>query len=352
MTVELLAGDCLEVLPTLAESSVDSCVTDPPYHLTSIVKRFANAKAESEVYAATSNSGYMSRGFMGKQWDGGDIAFRLDVWREVYRVLKPGAHLLAFGGTRTYHRMACAIEDAGFEIRDCIMWVYGSGFPKSHDVSKGIDRAAGVERVVIGSKLDKPGYHLHSHDGGEAFGHGLSSSTYETRLKSSQITEAATDAACRWQGWGTALKPAVEPIVLARKPLSEDTVAANVLRWGTGAVNVDGCRVGEREEIRITWAKRTSNCYGVIDVPGGKELPPGRWPSNLIHDGSEEVVAGFPEADGAVSNGRKGVCGVAWGKGLGSVGQEPGYNDSGSPPVFSTPPRRIATIVLAQSILP
>lgn len=130
--IVLHCGDCRAVLATLGDNTIDACVTDPPYHLTSIVKRFANAAVENEKFAlANPHTGYhrLSAGFMGKQWDGGDVAFRPDVWRQVFRVLKPGAHLLAFGGTRTYHRMACAIEDAGFEIRDCIMWVYGSGFP-------------------------------------------------------------------------------------------------------------------------------------------------------------------------------------------------------------------------------
>jgi site-specific DNA-methyltransferase (adenine-specific) len=144
MSVRIEHGDCLEVLPRLAAEGVraDACVTDPPYHLTSIVKRFGkpNAKPtrDGDVYARS------SAGFMGKAWDGGDVAFRPETWAAVGACLKPGAHLLAFGGTRTFHRTACAIEDAGFEIRDCVMWLYGSGFPKSHDVAKAIDKAAGV----------------------------------------------------------------------------------------------------------------------------------------------------------------------------------------------------------------
>jgi len=256
----------------------------------------------------------MSAGFMGKQWDGGDIAFRIDLWSEVLRVLKPGGHVAAFSGTRTYHRMAVAIEDAGFEIRDQLAWCYGSGFPKSHDVSKGIDRAAGAEREVVGSKLDLPGYHLHGHDGGEAFGHGLSSSTPETRLASSQITAPATDAARQWQGWGTALKPAWEPICLARKPLSEKTVAANVLRWGCGALNIDATRI---EAERATgWGGKAAggntwdadNCGLTKD---GEARPVvGRWPANLCHDGSQEVLDLFPSPHGAGS-----ACGPKWDRG-------------------------------------
>src|SRR5215831_7645247 len=145
--IRLYGGDCLAVLPRLPAASIDSCVTDPPYHLTSIVKRFGNPDSAP----VRRNAAYKrhSTGFMGKVWDGGDVAFRPETWREVYRVLKPGGHLLAFGGTRTYHRMVVAVEDAGFEIRDTIMWLYGSGFPKSHDVSKGIDRAAGAQRVAV-----------------------------------------------------------------------------------------------------------------------------------------------------------------------------------------------------------
>jgi DNA modification methylase len=202
-----------------------------------MVKRFANAKIENEKYAQTSNSGYMSRGFMGQSWDGGDIAFRVETWREVYRVLKPGAHLLAFGGTRTFHRMACAIEDAGFEIRDTIQWLYGSGFPKSHDVSKGIDRAAGAEREIVGQRKK-----LESYGPNEVYGDGPDHGGIQI------ITAPATEAARQWEGWGTALKPACEPIVLARKPLSERTVAANVLRWGCGALNIRACRVSAGDD--------------------------------------------------------------------------------------------------------
>jgi DNA modification methylase len=148
--ITLHPGDCLDVLKAMADASVDSCVTDPPYHLTSIVKRFGAPDAAPAKEGKTGAYARASRGFMGKQWDGGDIAFRTELWAEVLRVLKPGGHLLAFSGTRTYHRMTCAIEDAGFEIRDQIGWAYGSGFPKSHDVSKGIDKAAGAERQIIG----------------------------------------------------------------------------------------------------------------------------------------------------------------------------------------------------------
>ena len=276
MTVQILHGDCRDVLRTLPDASVDSVVTDPPYEL----------------------------GFMGKKWDRSGVANDVRVWAECLRVLKPGGHLVAFGGTRTYHRMVCAIEDAGFDVRDQLGWLYGSGFPKSLDVSKAIDKAAGAEREVIGDKLDLPGYHLNGHIGGEAFGHGLSTSTPETRMKAAQITAPATDAARQWQGWGTALKPAWEPIVLARKPLV-GTVAENVLQHGTGAMNIDGCRVdgvgpsGLKPYIRST----TPEVYALGMAKAGREVtytdhPAGRWPANIVHDGSEEVLAAFPEAPG------------------------------------------------------
>jgi DNA modification methylase len=186
----VLCGDMRELLAAMPPESVHAVVTDPPYGLE----------------------------FMGKQWD--QQVPGPDYWRQVLRVCKPGAHLLAFGGTRTAHRLACAIEDAGWEVRDCLSWLYGSGFPKSHDVSKAIDREAGAVREVVGSKVGLPGYHLHGHEGGEAFGHGLGSSTYETRLAASQVTAPATEAARAWDGWGTATKPAHEPVYLAVKPVT------------------------------------------------------------------------------------------------------------------------------------
>jgi DNA modification methylase len=284
--VTLHRGDCLEVLPTLEECSIDSCVTDPPYHLTSQV-----ATVRSAFPGRYTGTKGQSKGFMGKQWDGGDIAFRPELWAEVFRVLKPGAHLLAFSGTRTYHRMACAIEDAGFEIRDQIGWCYGSGFPKSHDISKAIDRAAGAERKVVarvaGMGKQNPEWN------GTA--QGRAKNSFEPEY---DLTEPATDNAQEWQGWGTALKPAWEPIVLARKPLSESSIAANVLKHGTGAINVDGCRIGTSRDVPASLSKcKTPNgVYGDYGGGDSKELNPniGRWPANLIHDGSEEVVSGFP----------------------------------------------------------
>ena len=226
--VTLHAGDCLRVLAKLPENSVDSIVCDPPYHLTA--KRGASA------------------GFMGKAWDGGDIAFRPDVWIAALRVLKPGGHLVAFSAARTYHRLAVAIEDAGFEIRDQLLWLYGSGFPKSLDVSKAIDKAAGAKREI--GDYRSPAHAIPRKPARERQHEGWSrpymddAALYDASLRCSL---PATDAAREWSGWGTALKPAHEPLVCARKPLGERTVAANVLRWGCGALNIDACRVETSE---------------------------------------------------------------------------------------------------------
>jgi len=259
--MKLLHGNCLEIMTTLDAESVDSIVTDPPYGLS----------------------------FMGKDWDHGvpGEAF----WREALRVAKPGTHLLAFGGTRTYHRLACAIEDAGWEIRDCIMWVYGSGFPKSHDVSKAIDREVGAEREVVGQKA--AGWHASNSVNDDGW-----QGEYANERKVN-ITAPATDAARQWQGWGTALKPAYEPIIVARKPLV-GTVAANVQQYGTGAINVDGCRVGTdggtakgnppKDESNGIYGHGINGACDILDI--GK----GRWPANFIHDNSNEVAAGLGES--------------------------------------------------------
>jgi DNA modification methylase len=246
----LFLGDCLDALRQLPDASVDAVVTDPPYGLS----------------------------FMGKKWDY-DVP-SVEVWAECLRVLKPGGHLLAFAGTRTQHRMAVRIEDAGFEIRDMIAWVYGSGFPKSLDVSKAIDKAAGAEREVVGFQARGNSVNTDFMSGGN------------------NITAPATDAARQWAGWGTALKPALEPITVARKPLS-GTVAATVLEHGTGALNVDGCRVGTDGAGAGAGAGARVFSNGL----NGLRAPPvpglGRWPANLIHDGSEEVLACFPDSAGS-----------------------------------------------------
>jgi site-specific DNA-methyltransferase (adenine-specific) len=277
----LLQGDCLERMKEIPDNSVDSIVTDPPYGLS----------------------------FMGKKWDY-DVP-SVEVWAECLRVLKPGGHLLAFAGTRTQHRMAVRIEDAGFEIRDMIAWVYGSGFPKSLDVSKAIDKAAGIEREVVGKR--------------EVWGRGvdrfpdIGQEVAVNGNASVDITAPATPAAQQWQGWGTALKPALEPITVARKPLGEKTVAANVLAHGAGALNVDGCRVSCGEQPKACRAPGWDSVnkanaaagYRPGDYQQGEaEYQPnssGRWPANLIHDGSDEVVGLFP-ADAGGGYGKRGAA--------------------------------------------
>jgi site-specific DNA-methyltransferase (adenine-specific) len=258
--VTLHLGDCLAVLKTLPDNSVDAVVTDPPYGLA----------------------------FMGKKWDY-DVP-SVEIWAECLRVLKPGGHLLAFAGTRTQHRMAVRIEDAGFEIRDMIAWVYGSGFPKSLDVSKAIDAKAGAVREVTGIRIS---------DGGKTGSKSFSGGSLVNSGKEIPITAPATDAASQWQGWGTALKPALEPITLARKPL-DGTVAENVLTWGTGGVNVDACRVGTDDATTRNNSSSSSYMTGNIGGVQPKQAiymtgsTQGRFPANLIHDGSEEVTGLFP----------------------------------------------------------
>lgn len=333
MSIRIIQGDCVAVMAGLQEASVDAICTDPPYEL----------------------------GFMGKSWDKSGVAFSQATWREALRVLKPGGHLLAFSGTRTYHRMVCAIEDAGFEIRDQIGWVYGSGFPKSLDVSKAIDKAGGdalawrafseayaaavrnsalthadIDRA-LGIKSSSCYWARTDHRGGmpprihwekvrqmlalpagfarlydeaerEVIGQrdrGFAPGTnavYGDYSGDTRITAPATEAARQWEGWGTALKPAWEPIVLARKPLA-GTVAANVLQHGTGALNIDGCKVGTESTRRPVGKPLNGGAYGSdrggmdsLELVGGSDA--GRWPANLIHDGSDEVLAAFPQAPG------------------------------------------------------
>jgi len=268
----IYTGDCLEVLATLPENSVDTCITDPPYEL----------------------------GFMGKKWDSSGIAFQPETWQAVYRVLKPGAILLAFGGTRTYHRMVCAIEDAGFEIRDTIAWVYGSGFPKSYDIGKGIDKQAGAEREVVG-KYQSP--ENTSGGKGRKFcfgGQPLDGLPNVTKGNSG------------WDGWGTALKPAFEPIVVAMKPV-DGTFVNNALTWGVAGLWIDGGRVGTeggttRSEQAPYAESGWRTGHKVIDIHTG------RFPANLIHDGSDEVLECFPETHPAgnkvPSPADKGIFGV------------------------------------------
>lgn len=315
MSITVHHGQMQDWLAAYDGPLFDSCVTDPPYHLTSIVKRYsktsidADGTNERRAKAGADGMARLSRGFMGKEWDGGDVAFRPETWRAVFDKLKPGAHLVAFSGTRTFHRMVCAIEDAGFEIRDTICWHYGSGFPKSHNVSKGIDKAAGAEREVIAA--GKPVKRIIP--GADQAKTGWVKDNGREYVPTE--TAPATDEAAEWEGWGTALKPATELICLARKPLSEKSVAANVLRWGTGAINIDGCRIAvsdaDARDVgrEINRNVRASDGWGMnADArQAGVTVvrPEGRWPANLIHDGSDEAIEGFPSEAGAFAPVRK-----------------------------------------------
>ena len=263
---KVLRGDCRALMKTLADNSVDSIVCDPPYEL----------------------------GFMGKEWDSSGIAYDAEGWSEALRVLKPGGHLIAFSGSRTYHRLAIAIEDAGFQIRDQMMWLYGTGFPKSHNIGKAIDKTLGKKRKVVGTH-ERLGFNKLQ----EQHGVQTVNVTHFTRTSD----EAVTPQASKWQGWGTALKPAHEPIVLARKPLSEKSVAANVLRWTTGSINIDGCRVPlpANDHLRAglvrnghsldTACREGSWGFKAVDRAAGL----GRFPANVIHDGSEEISKQFAD---------------------------------------------------------
>ena len=262
--MSVLLGDCREVMRTMLDNSVDAIITDPPYEL----------------------------GFMGKSWDSTGIAYDIKVWQECLRVLKPGGHLLAFGGSRTYHRLACAIEDAGFQIRDQIMWVYGSGFPKSLNIGKAIDKAAGVKGEIIGYSR---GVGVSPED--NQFG-GINRGSVGIKQVGIDvpIVAPATAEAKQWEGWGTALKPAHEPIVMARKPL-DGTVANNVLTHGVGGINIDGCRVGSGtgETKTVNYPDIRGNNYnnaeGTVEYQVTSQ---GRFPANFIHDGSDEVLELFP----------------------------------------------------------
>lgn len=263
-------GDCLEIMRKMKSDSVDSIVTDPPY----------------------------GWNFMGKKWDA-DLPLQ-DIWEECLRVAKPGAHLLAFGGTRTFHRLACAIEDAGWEMRDMLMWIHGQGFPKNHDVSKKLDKMAGVEREVVGEYSWPDGLKRDTRTHTTKRKGIYQDIKTDDSLNDRSITAPATDAAKKWEGWGTALKPAFEPICLARKPFPL-TVAAQVLATGTGAINVDGCRIG-KEKVTINTFDDGAKPFG--DGAGHSytsRKSQGRWPANLLFD--EEAAAMLDEQSGELKSG-------------------------------------------------
>lgn len=286
--------NCLDGLKLLDDNSIYSIVTDPPYEL----------------------------GFMGKKWDNSGISYNVEMWKECLRVLKPGGYLLSFGGSRTYHRMASAIEDAGFEIRDQIMWLYGSGFPKNMDISKAIDKKAGAKREVIGHKVDISTGRAMSPKQARA-GSGMNINEgwdrpwrqdEESCNEKTMLTTPSTEEAKQWNGWGTALKPAHEPIVVARKPLSEKTVAQNVLKWGTGGINIDSCRVESSQSDKEMMNKKASKNpttnysdkddkiygkYALDKASPANEI--GRFPANIIFD--EEAGKILDEQTGILKSG-------------------------------------------------
>lgn len=274
-------GDCIEKMKELDENSIDAIVTDPPYGLA----------------------------FMGKSWDTFDAKGYQEFsnrWAtEALRVLKPGGHLLAFSGTRTYHRMAVGIEDAGFEVRDCIAWVYGNGFPKSHNIGVAVDKLQGNEREVVGGRLGTDFSDAQFVQQG---------SMMQRHHKAPRTVVKVTRGNSPWEGWGTALKPSLEPIVVARKPF-KGSVAENVLRWGTGGINVDGCRIGTKGgTAKDNPPKDKSNGIYGDGINGNCDiisLDADRFPANLIHDGSDEVVGLFPETtSGGGVKANKGTVGL------------------------------------------
>ena len=316
----LLIGDCIEQMRTLEADSVDAIVTDPPYGLEFMGKEWDRFKGEfsdgsfkgmvlpsqSTRNLKCPDCGKWAYDHPERRCLCGGVrrsqtnAFQgfCEQWaREALRVLKPGGHLLAFGGTRMYHRLAAGIEDAGFEVRDTLMWLYGSGFPKSLDVSKAMDKAAGAEREVVGSYVVGGTAAQGKHKGRAAADSDEGSAAGAT--KELAITAPSTEAAKKWQGWGTALKPAVEPIVLARKPLI-GTVAENVLTHGTGALNIDASRIGTDKTgwngLTSREDRRTS--YGMRKV-GEPTASTGRWPANILLD--EEAAALLDEQSGGAS---------------------------------------------------
>lgn len=311
---KLYQGNMLDMLDVIDKESIDSIVTDPPYGLTSITKRFGKENSAPAQFGNDGAFSRLSKGFMGKEWDGSGIEYNIDTWRKCYEVLKPGGYLLAFGGSRTFHRIACAIEDAGFEIRDTIMWLYGSGFPKSMDISKQIDKRGGESTSWFGEYLKNTlkeknmtysdlAKHFLSKTGGitgcvhnwvegknmptieqfnkiceildlpfkkmeeaerEVIGksnYSIPSKIYDIANGSGErleqnITAPSTNLAKQWQGWGTCLKPSFEPIIVARKPF-KGSLVDNVIEYGVGGINIDECRVGTKP--RKTGTKPTSN---------------------------------------------------------------------------------------------
>lgn len=299
---KIINGDSLKVLDTFEENSVDAIITDPPYGLTSITKRFGKRDSKPNQFGKDGSFARLTKGFMGKEWDGSGIEYNVELWEKALKVLKPGGYLLAFGGTRTYHRIACAIEDAGFEIRDTIMWLYGSGFPKSMNIGLMLDKKNGVESKVIGKGK--------SGSNSRAFQSARTTTAGDFEIKQAQN---------KWDGWGTALKPAYEPVIVARKPV-EKSVLENVEKYGVGGINIDECRVGNETikggtmpDLDYVGKEQKKNGNGHKLSFGQVENAPrlenedhiGRFPSNVIltYDETDydEVCGNMPDTSSSAS---------------------------------------------------
>jgi DNA modification methylase len=397
MNHQVIHGDCIAEMAKLEPDSVDCIVTDPPYDLVSMTKRFGDVNAKPQGPGSDGRFTRLSRGFMGQQWDGTGIAFKVETWQAAIRVLKPGGHLLAFGGTRTYHRMVVAIEDAGFEIRDTLMWLYGTGFPKSLDVSKAIDKANGrkfEDRYALGRHIRerRESLGIQRSEVDSWFGHVAGCMHWEAQNQNNasiptmadwrvlrerlglddvflplveraeaereilekrqsgamqgwvqqglagykneyDVTAPALSDAERWQGWGTALKPACEPIVLARKPFPGN-VAANVLRHGTGALNIDASRIGTDEMLGRP--QTDQKFFGGLKNNGWNDNSTGlgRWPANVILDESSAAeldrVSGESVSNGGIRSGKQKTRNIYGGfKGNVNTAGDGGYGDFG-----------------------
>ena len=302
---KLYQGNMLDMLEVIKPNTIDSVITDPPYGLTSITKRFGKENSAECQYGKDGSFARLSKGFMGKEWDGSGIEYNIDAWQKCYEVLKPGGYLLAFGGSRTFHRIACAIEDAGFEIRDTIMWLYGSGFPKSLNIGLALDKKNRVESKIV----------------------------------------SKTQAQNEWRGWGTALKPSFEPIIVARKPF-KGSLVDNVIEYGVGGINIDECRV----ETTDTWHRKEQETNTAIEYQrknkgmyaqkSEREMNSlGRFPANTIltYDETDfdEVCGGFPNSKGASSQNNYSNGHIYRGQSLQESntslnGYREWYNDNGS----------------------
>ena len=289
MNVNLYNGDCLDLLKEFPDNSIDAIVTDPPYGIS----------------------------FMGKKWDYQIPS--IEIWKECLRVLKPGGHILVACGTKTQHRMAVNIEDAGFEIRDLIAWIYGSGFPKSLDIGKTIQKYQGIELEDTGiiSSISRPNVTEDLYKSGKVG-------------KNFTLKNVTTSEAKQWDGWGTGLKPAMELWTLARKPLTEKTVAENVLKYRTGGLNISECRIGTEILPEQKAAQSKLGTFERFNMVTPERI--GRWPANLIHDGSDEVLELFPDNKSFKS--KENYKGIKGSQNIfkGTYGLNTGqlYNDSGS----------------------